>query len=104
MKSKRRRALTSGSFLGVRFVATINEGTASVIQAPVKANGAIGSNLSVSGVATSDSAVAPSAPAATPPLPITGTHGMDLVISAAQAQGIVQSSRFGGNRQTINVD
>jgi len=83
---------------------TITEGTATIIQAPVKANGAVGSNLSVSGTATSDSAVAPGGPAATPPLPITGTHGMDLVLSAATDQQTVVASRFGGNRQTIAVD
>ena len=83
---------------------TITEGTASIIQAPVKSNGAVGSNLSVSGTATSDSAVAPAGPAATPPLPITGTHGMDLVISAANDQQLLVASRFGGNRQTIAVD
>jgi len=82
----------------------ITEGTASVIQAPIKSNGPVGSSLSVSGTATSDFAVALAGPAATPPLPITGTHGMDLVISASQAQSVIVASRFGGNRQAIGVD
>jgi uncharacterized repeat protein (TIGR01451 family)/fimbrial isopeptide formation D2 family protein len=83
---------------------TITEGTASVIQAVVRATGPVGSNISVSGTATSDSAAAPTAPTVTPLLPITGTHGMDLVISAASDQQITTASRFGGNRQTIAVD
>ena len=84
----------------------ITEGTASVIQAPVRANGSVGSNLSVAGTATSDYAVAPAGPAATPPLAITGTHGMDLVIGAPGSayQGLNVASRFGGNRQSIVVD
>ena len=83
---------------------TVTEGTASIIQAVVRATGPVGSNVSVSGTATSDSAAAPTAPALTPPLPITGGHGMDLTISAAQAQAVIMTSRFGGNRQTIGVD
>ncbi|WP_231988516.1 isopeptide-forming domain-containing fimbrial protein [Nakamurella panacisegetis] len=85
---------------------TVTEGTASVIQAPVKANGAVGSNLSVSGTVTSDSAVAPAGPTATPPLKITGSHGMDLIISAPGSgyQQVTQPSRSGGTRQTVIVD
>jgi uncharacterized repeat protein (TIGR01451 family) len=83
---------------------TITEGTASVIQAPVRANGPVGSAVSVSGSATSDAAAAATAPAATPSLPITGTHGMDLVLSAGQGQSVKMQSRFGGQRQTIEVD
>jgi uncharacterized repeat protein (TIGR01451 family)/fimbrial isopeptide formation D2 family protein len=84
----------------------ITEGTASVIQAPVKANGAVGSNLSVSGAATSDSATAAAGPAVTPALPITGTRGMDLVISAPNQhfQQSLIASRTGGNRPSIVVD
>jgi uncharacterized repeat protein (TIGR01451 family) len=85
---------------------TIAEGTASVIQAPVRAIGAVGANLSVSGTVTSDSAVATAGPVATPQLPITGTHGMDLVLSAPN-QNYQQStipSRSGGNRPSIVVD
>ncbi len=83
---------------------TITEGTATVIQAVVRATGPVGSNVSVSGTATSDSAAAATAPAVTPLLPITGSHGMDLVLSASQAQSIKMASRFGGDRQTIEVD
>ncbi|SEH57123.1 MULTISPECIES: isopeptide-forming domain-containing fimbrial protein [unclassified Leifsonia] len=85
---------------------TITEGTASVIQAPVRATGGIGSKLSVSGTVTSDSAVATAGPAATPGLPITGTHGMDLVLSAPNQnyQQSTISSRSGGNRPSIVVD
>jgi len=85
---------------------TITEGTASVIQAPVRAAGPVGTNVSVSGTATSDAAVAPTAPAATPALPITGTHGMDLVLSAPNQnyQQNTISSRSGGNRPSIEVD
>ncbi|MDQ0031677.1 beta strand repeat-containing protein [Arthrobacter bambusae] len=85
-------------------IGTVKEGTASVIQAPVRATGPVGSKVSVSGTATSDSATAPTAPATTPGLPITGGHGMDLVISAASDQQITMASRSGGNRQTIAVD
>ena len=85
---------------------TITEGTASVIQAVVRATGPIGSNVSVSGTATSDSAVATTPPATTPGLPITGTHGMDLVLSAPNSnyQQTTISSRSGGNRPSIVVD
>ncbi|WP_243062268.1 isopeptide-forming domain-containing fimbrial protein [Humibacter sp. RRB41] len=85
---------------------TIKEGTATVIRARVKSTGAVGSRLSVSGTATSDSATAPAGPAVTPQLSITGSHGMDLVISAPN-QNYQQStapSRSGGNRQTVIVD
>ncbi|WP_460520366.1 DUF7927 domain-containing protein [Humibacter antri] len=85
---------------------TVKEGTASVIQAPVKSAGAAGSELSVSGTVTSDSAVAPAGPAATTPLPITGSHGMDLAISAPNQnyQQSLAPSRSGGNRPTVIVD
>ncbi|GAA2078900.1 hypothetical protein GCM10009840_12500 [Pseudolysinimonas kribbensis] len=85
---------------------TITEGTASVIQAPVRATGAGGSALSVSGTVTSDSAVATAGPATTTSLPITGTHGMDLVLSAPNQnyQQTTVQSRSGGNRPTVVVD
>ncbi|MCI0159386.1 DUF11 domain-containing protein [Leifsonia shinshuensis] len=83
---------------------TITEGTASVVQAPVRATGAVGSKLSVSGTVTSDSATAPAGPAATTALPIPGSHGMDLVLSGSQGQEITMASRFGGNRQTTWAD
>lgn len=85
---------------------TVTEGTASVVQAPVRATGAVGAKLSVSGTVTSDSAAATAGPAATTPLPITGSHGMDLVLSAPN-QNYQQStiaSRSGGNRPSIVVD
>jgi uncharacterized repeat protein (TIGR01451 family) len=85
---------------------TITEGTASVIQAPVRASGPVGSKLSVSGTVTSDSAAATVGPVATPQLPITGSHGMDLVLSAPNQnyQAVTSPSRSGGNRQTVVVD
>jgi fimbrial isopeptide formation D2 family protein/uncharacterized repeat protein (TIGR01451 family) len=85
---------------------TITEGTASVVQAPVRATGPVGSNLSVSGTVTSDSAAATAGPAATSGLPITGTHGMDLVLSAPNQnyQQSTISSRSGGSRPSIVVD
>ena len=85
---------------------TITEGTASVIQAPVRATGAVASKLSVSGTATSDSAAAAVGPVATPQLPITGTHGMDLVLSAPNQnyQQTTISSRSGGSRPSVVVD
>ncbi|HEX7915965.1 DUF7507 domain-containing protein [Rudaea sp.] len=85
---------------------TINEGTATVIQAPVKANGTVGSTLSVSGSATSDSAAAPTASVTAPGLPITGSHGMDLALSAPNQnyQQTTVASRSGGNRPSVVVD
>ncbi|MBO1739252.1 isopeptide-forming domain-containing fimbrial protein [Leifsonia sp. TF02-11] len=85
---------------------TITEGTASVVQASVRATGAVGSKLSVSGTVTSDSATAPAGPASTTQLPITGSHGMDLVLSAPNQnyQQSTISSRSGGNRPSIVVD
>lgn len=85
---------------------TVTEGTASVVQAPVRATGPVGSNLSVSGTATSDSAAATAGPAVTAGLPITGTHGMDLVLSAPNQnyQQTTIGSRSGGNRPSIVVD
>ena len=85
---------------------TINEGTATVVQVPIKANGTVGSTLSVSGSATSDSAVAPTASVTTPGLTITGSHGMDLAISAPNQnyQQTTIASRSGGNRPSVVVD
>lgn len=85
---------------------TINEGTATVLQAPVRPNGAVGSVLSLSGTVTSDSAVAPTSPSAPPGLPITGSHGMDLVLSAPNQnyQQTTIASRSGGNRPSVVVD
>ncbi len=83
---------------------TITEGTASVVQALVRATGPVGAKLSVSGTVTSDSASVAAGPAATSSLPITGSHGMDLVLSGSQAQEITMPSRFGGNRQTVWAD
>lgn len=97
-------AITAGGTQLLCNLGTITEGTSSIIQAPVRANGATGTSLSVSGTVTSDSAAAPAGPASTSALPITGSHGMDLAISAANAQTITMPSRFGGNRQTIAVD
>jgi uncharacterized repeat protein (TIGR01451 family)/fimbrial isopeptide formation D2 family protein len=85
---------------------TINEGTATVLQAPVRPNGTIGSVLSLSGTVTSDSAAAPTSPSAPPGLPITGSHGMDLVLSAPNQnyQQTTIASRSGGNRPSVVVD
>lgn len=87
-------------------IGTVKEGTATVIQAPVKSTGAVGSTLSVSGTVTSDSAAAPAGPAATSLLPISGSHGMDLAISAPNQnyQQVLAPSRSGGNRPTVVVD
>ncbi len=85
-------------------VGTVKEGTSTVIQAPVRATDLNGGSLSVSGIVTSDSAVAPAAPASTPPIPITYTYGMDLSLNNAPGsdfQSAVQPSRLGGNRQFI---
>ncbi|WP_157578791.1 DUF11 domain-containing protein [Rudaea cellulosilytica] len=85
---------------------TINEGTATVIQAPLKANGTVGSTLSVSGSATSDSAAAPTPSVTTPGLTITGSHGMDLILGAPNQnyQQNTITSRSGGNRPYVVVD
>ncbi|HEX3680854.1 MAG TPA: hypothetical protein VHU90_14145, partial [Galbitalea sp.] len=96
---------TNGSIL-VCNLGTITEGTASVIQASARANGPVGSKLSGSGTVTSDSAAAVAGPATTTPLPITGSHGMDLVLSAPNQnyQQTTVASRSGGNRPTVVVD
>ena len=85
---------------------TVDEGTASIIQAPVKSSGTVGSKLSVSATVTSDSATASAGPAATPQLPITGSHGMDLVLSAPNQnyQQTLVPSRSGGSRPSVMVD
>jgi fimbrial isopeptide formation D2 family protein/uncharacterized repeat protein (TIGR01451 family) len=99
-------AISNGGTVLLCNLGTITEGTASVIQAPVKSTGVVSSKLSVSGTVTSDSATASAGPAATPQLPITGTHGMDLVISAPNQnyQQTTVASRSGGNRQSVMVD
>lgn len=85
-------------------VGTVREGTSTVIQSPVRASGTDGGNLTLSGTATSDSAVAEAGPADPGPLPITYTHGLDLSLSSAPGQGYqgnIQESRTGGDRVFI---
>ena len=63
---------------------TITEGTATVISAPIRANGAAGSQVSATGSVTSDSATTTVAAAAPlPGIPITTTHGFDLRLASA---------------------
>lgn len=86
---------------------TITEGTATVIQAPVRATSTVGGNLTVVGTATSDSAVAEAGPADPGPLPITYVHGMDLSLVQAPgqgAQGFTQESRLGGDRPFLQMN
>ena len=52
-------------------VGTVVEGTSTVIQAPIRVSGENGGNLTASGTATSDEAIAPVGPASPSPLPIT---------------------------------
>lgn len=80
---------------------TVREGTATVIQTPLRASSTAGGNLTVSGTATSDSAVAVAGPVDPGPLPITYSYGMDLSLDSvpgATYQGTVKPSRTGGNR------
>ncbi|WP_136707103.1 SpaA isopeptide-forming pilin-related protein [Agromyces sp. H66] len=86
---------------------TIEEGTASVIQAPVRATSTAGGDLMVSGTATSDTAVAEAGPADAGPLSITYVHGMDLSLAQAPGgslQGQMQTSRLGGNRPILQMN
>lgn len=86
---------------------TIEEGTATVIQTPVRATSTTGGNLTMSGTVTSDSAIAEAGPADPGPLPITYSHGMDLTLAQAPGgthQGIVRASRVGGNRPFIQMN
>jgi fimbrial isopeptide formation D2 family protein/uncharacterized repeat protein (TIGR01451 family) len=86
---------------------TIKEGTATVIQAPVRATSTEGGDLTIVGTATSDSAVAEAGPADPGPLPITYVHGMDLSLVQAPGQlfqGVVHESRVGGNRPFLQMN
>ncbi|MGM7698619.1 DUF7507 domain-containing protein [Microbacterium sp. A84] len=84
---------------------TITEGTASVIQAPVRATSTEGGDLTVVGTATSDSAVAEAGPADPGPLPITYSHGMDLsLVQAPASQGNLHESRLGGERPFLQMN
>ena len=88
-------------------VGTVKEGTATVIQAPIRVSGQSGGNLSASGTVTSDSAAAPTAPASPPTLPITYTHGMDLSLNMAPGtgyQGDQKTSRSGGTRTFMQMN
>ncbi|MCP2638535.1 DUF11 domain-containing protein, partial [Microbacterium sp. HD4P20] len=86
---------------------TIIEGTASVIQTPVRATSTEGGDLTVVGTATSDTAVAEAGPADPGPLPITYVHGMDLSLVQAPGQanqGFADASRLGGNRPFLQMN
>ncbi|WP_461164335.1 DUF7927 domain-containing protein [Arthrobacter sp. R4-81] len=88
-------------------IGTIVEGTSTVIQAPIRVSGENGGNLTASGTATSDEAIAPAGPASPAPLPITYSHGMDLSLVSAPGQGYqggIQESRSGGNRTFIKMN
>lgn len=88
-------------------VGTVKEGTATVIQAPMRATSTDGGDLTVVGTATSDSAIAEAGPADPGPLPITYGHGMDLSLEMApgqNAQGGVLPSRTGGERTFIKMN
>lgn len=83
---------------------TVKEGTATVIQTPLRASSTTGGDLTVTGTATSDSAAAEAGPADPGPLPITYTYGMDLSLTSAPGatyQGSVKPSRTGGNRTFV---
>lgn len=86
---------------------TVKEGTATVIQTPVRATSTEGGDLTAVGTATSDSAIAEAGPADPGPLPITYSHGMDLSLAQAPgqgAQGVVRTSRLGGNRPFLQMN
>ncbi|WP_203136398.1 hypothetical protein [Microbacterium sp. JZ31] len=88
-------------------VGTVREGTSTLIQSPVRASGTSGGNLTLSGTATSDSAVAEAGPADPGPLPITYTRGMDLSLVSAPGQGYqggLQPSRSGGSRTFVQMN
>lgn len=63
---------------------TVKAGTATVIQAPIRATSTTSGALSASGTVTSASAAATAGPASLPPMPVTYNYGMDLVISTPQ--------------------
>ncbi|MGX9899491.1 hypothetical protein ACW0JT_05610 [Arthrobacter sp. SA17] len=72
---------------------TVLEGTSTVIQAPIRVSGENGGDLTASGTATSDEAIAPAGPASPAPLPITYSHGMDLSLVSAPGQAYQGLSR-----------
>ncbi|WP_067245462.1 DUF7927 domain-containing protein [Microbacterium resistens] len=85
-------------------IGTVKEGTASVIQTPVRGSSASGGELTINGTATSDSAASAAGPADPGPLPITYSRGMDLSLVSApgqQYQGGVKASRTGGERTFV---
>ena len=98
-------AITAGGTQLLCNLGTIREGTATVVQTPVKASSTTGGFLSLAGTVSSDSGPA-AGPASPAPLPITYTHGMDLVISAPGSyyQAKLEPSRTGGNRFFVDVD
>lgn len=88
-------------------IGAVKEGTSSLIQTPVRATGADGGDLTLSGTAASDSATAEAGPATPGPLPITYSHGMDLSLAAAPGvnyQGGYSPSRLGGDRFFVRMN
>lgn len=88
-------------------IGTVKEGTSTLIQTPVRATGLDGGDLTLSGTATSDSAVSEAGPADPGPLPITYSYGMDLSLDAAPAaqfQGAITPSRTGGDRVFLQMN
>lgn len=88
-------------------VGTVREGTATVIQTPLRASSTTGGNLTVSGTATSDSAAAEAGPADPGALPIAFTYGMDLSLVSAPGQayqGGIEPSRTGGTRTFVSMN
>ncbi|WP_243229117.1 hypothetical protein [Microbacterium sp. CIAB417] len=86
---------------------TVEEGTSTVIQTPLRASSADGGELTVVGTATSDTAVDEAGPADPGPLPITYTYGMDLSLNSAPGQayqGGTGPSRTGGDRTFVSMN
>jgi uncharacterized repeat protein (TIGR01451 family)/fimbrial isopeptide formation D2 family protein/LPXTG-motif cell wall-anchored protein len=84
-------SLSADGFTMVCNLGTVKEGTATVVQTPLRATDLAGGKVTASGTVTSGSAVAPAGPAALPPVQITYSNGLDVNIQYAP------TSRYQGN-------
>jgi uncharacterized repeat protein (TIGR01451 family)/fimbrial isopeptide formation D2 family protein/LPXTG-motif cell wall-anchored protein len=75
---------------------TVREGTATVLQTPMRATDVNGGQISAVGSVTSDSAVAPAGPASVPPVQIAYSNGLDVNIQYAPTR------QYQGNQIMVN--